>query len=197
MESLLAAISEVAIAKEVGIYNDTIRVGYPFYPNKIESFEEFTDAISNYCSYHYSQCCQRGEPTSLTGVSTLAIRIVEQEYRSCGGDIFTAYKDVRDGTSGGLMVILDRIAERLKGEAIERYIEDVFERYMSPVSWEAKVEIIRQFIARHDQDLPSSILNDRPEKYADNYHELIREYVVSLKKRSPIFRVLPSPGKVG
>jgi hypothetical protein len=98
-------------------------------------------------------------------IANKEISIVEQEYRNCGGDIFTAYKDARDGTSGGLMIILDRIAEFLKGEAIERYIQNVLEKCMSHVSWKAKAKIIGQFIARHDHDLPSSILNDRPQKY--------------------------------
>jgi hypothetical protein len=197
LENLLAATSEVAIAQEVAIYHDTVRVSYPFWSkNKVESFEDFANVISNYYSYHYSRCCEDGEQMFCSEIVNKAIPIVEQEYRNRGGDIFTAYKDARDGTSGGLMVILDRIAEFLKGEAIERYIQNVFKKCMSQLSWKAKAEIIRQFIARHDHDLPSSILNDRPEKYVDNCHELIKAYVESLKE-SAIFRILPPPGEAG
>jgi len=91
------------------------------------------------------------------------------------------------------MVILDRIAEHLKAESIEQYIQDVFEKFMSTISFEAKVEIIREFIVRNGQDFPPSILKDQPERYADNYHELIKTYVESFKKRSRIFRILPFP----
>jgi hypothetical protein len=196
LECLLAATSEVAVAQEVAIYHDIARVCYPFWPNKVESFEDFTSVISNYYSYHYSRCCGRGELMSWGEISNQAVCIVEEEYRNRGGDISAAYKDARDGTSGGLMVILDRIAEYLKSEEIERYIQNVFEKCISEMSRNAKAKIIRQFIARHDQGLPSSILNDPPEKYVDNYHELIKAYVKSLKE-SRIFRILPPPSEVG
>jgi hypothetical protein len=193
LRSLLVATSEVAIAKGVAIYHDTVRVSYPFYANKVESFENFTKAVANYYSYHFSQCYGKG--LSQGEVSSRSIRILEQEYRERGGDLFAAYKDARDGTNGGLAVILDRIAEHLKAESIERYIQDVFEKCMSPISRKSKVEMIRQFIARNDQNLPSSVLNDQPERYADNYHELIKAYIESLKNTSRIFRILPAPSK--
>ena len=96
-ENLLAATSEVAIEQEVAMYHDTVRVSYTFWPkNKVESFEDFTNVISNYCSYHYPQCCEDGELMFLSEIANKGISIVEQEYRKCGGDIFTAYKDARD-----------------------------------------------------------------------------------------------------
>lgn len=197
LERLLAATSEVAIAQEVAIYHDIVRVSYPFLPNKLGSFEDFTNTIADYYSYHFSRCWEDGRGPSHSEASRQAIQILEQEYRSCGGDIFTAYKDACDGTNGGLMVIFDIIAENLKAESVELYIQNVFEKYMSSVSQEGKVEIICCFIARHGHNLPSSIFTDQPKRYTDNYRELIKAYVEVLKRRSPIFRILPTSEGAG
>jgi hypothetical protein len=83
---------------------------------------------------------------------------------------------------------LDRLAEALKTESVGRYIRDAFDRYVEPNSWEQKVDIMRQFIARFGHVLSSSIRANQPERYAQNYEELIRSYVDSLKKTSSIFR---------
>ena len=74
-----------------------------------------------------------------------AKELLEREYRKRNGDIVSAFNDACDGTNGGLRAVLDAIADGLKAEVIERYITDVFDRYVAPNSWESKVDIIRQF----------------------------------------------------
>ena len=100
----------------------------------------------------------------------------------------TAYNDAHDGTNGGLRIVLDRIAEKLKAESVERYVRDAFDRYVDPSSWEQKVDIMRQFVARFGHMLSSSIRAHQPERYAQNYEELIRAYVESLRNTSSVFR---------
>jgi len=59
---------------------------------------------------------------------------------------------------------------------------------VAPNSWEQKVDIMRQFIARYGHLLTPSIQADQPERFATNYEELIRAYVESLKRTSSVFR---------
>jgi hypothetical protein len=119
-----------------------------------------------------------------------AKELLEQEYRRRGGDIVAAYRDSKDGTNGGMRSILDTIAEGLKAESVERVIRHAFDRYVVPNSWELKVEIIKQFIRECGSFLSSSIRTDQPERYAQNYEELIRSYVDALQNTSAIFRRL-------
>ena len=102
----------------------------------------------------------------------------------------SAFNDAHDGTNGGLRVILDIIADGLKAESVERYVRDVFDRHVAPNSWEDKVTIIREFLARCGPDLSSSIRRDEPERYAQNYRELIDAYVQGLRQTSSLFRRL-------
>jgi hypothetical protein len=125
---------------------------------------------------------------SSTEAAGRAKEILEQAYRGQGGNIKTAYNDAHDGTNGGLRVVLDKLAEQLKTESVERYLRDAFDKYVDPTSWEQNVEIMRQFLARYGHLLSSTIRVDQPEKYAQNYEELIRAYVESLKRTSSVFR---------
>ena len=188
LEYLLAAIDELAIARDVGIPHDEARMRYALRKNTVSDFGEFTEVIADYYSHHVSQCVMHGGYISPTEAAGRAKEILEQEYRRQGGNIVSAFNDAHDGTNGGLRLVLDRLAEALKTESVGRYIRDAFDRYVAPNSWEQKVDIMRQFIARFGHLLSSSIRANQPERYAHNYEELIRSYVDSLKKTSSVFR---------
>jgi hypothetical protein len=190
IESLLAAMDELTIARNVGIPHDEARMNYSPGRNTVESFDDFADVIADYYNYHFSRCVVHGGYLSRAQASGLAKKILEQEYRRRGGDIVSAYNDAHDGTNGGLRAILDRIAEQLKAESVELYTRDAFDRHVAPSSWEQRVDIIRQFIARFGHHFSSSIQADQPERYAKNFEELIREYVDSLRRTSSVFRRL-------
>jgi hypothetical protein len=62
------------------MYHDTVTVSYPFWSkNKVESFEDFTNLISNYYSYHYSRYCEDRELMFGSEIANKGISIVEQE----------------------------------------------------------------------------------------------------------------------
>jgi len=190
ISNLLAEIDERAIAQRVGIPHDETRMRYPLNTNTARSFDEFGQIIGDYYNTHFTRTISRGGNLSRSEAASRAKELLEREYRRKQGDIVTAFNDAHDGTNGGMRVVLDTIAEGLKAESVERYIRDVFDRYVAPNSWEQKVAIIRQFIHRCGVNLGSSIRPDQPERYAHNYQELIRSYVAALQQTSRIFRRL-------
>ena len=188
---LLEELDERTIARRVGIVNDETRMRYQLMSNTVGSFDEFSREIGDYYSYHFTDCISFGGSLPPFEAMGRAKEILDQEYRRRnGGNIITAYNDAHDGLNGGMRHILDIIAERLKAESVQRYVRDVFDRYVAPNSWEDKVEIIRQFMAHCGTYLASSIRIDQPERYAQNYEELIRSYVAALQRTSTIFRRL-------
>lgn len=190
IDNLMAELDERTIARKNAIYHDEIRMKYPLNKNTVNDFNEFNWIIGDYYNYHFTNCISHGGRFSQLDASSLAKNILETEYRKRGGDIVLAYNDAHDGTNGGLRAILDIIADALKSESIERYMLDAFDRYVAPNSWHQKVEIIRQFISRCGPYLSNAIHAENPERYAQNYKELINSYLMALKNTSGIFRRL-------
>jgi len=189
ISNVLGSLDERYIARNVGLRHDEARMRYPLNRNTVTDFDEFSRIIGDYYNRHF-QYVSNGGVMSPVDAMGRAKDILEQAYRRRSSDIVGAFNDAHDGTNGGLRVVLDTIAEAMKVEFVERYIRDVFDRHVAPNSWENKVEIIRQFILQCGANLSSSIQAHQPERYAQNFQELIRSYVDSLQRTSSIFRRL-------
>jgi hypothetical protein len=190
VDSLLQAINERTIAARIGIPHDEARMRYPLRSNTAGGFQEFSDIIGDYYNYHFTMCVSGGGSLSRDEATGRAKEILEREYRRQQGDIVTAFNDAHDGINGGMRVVLDKIADGLKAESVERYVREMFDRHVAPNAWEEKVAIIRQFIAQCGPYLSSSIKAHQPERYAHDYQDLIRSYVSALQRTSSIFRRL-------
>jgi len=190
INSLLSALDERVMARRVSIPHDEARMQHVCRSNTVSSFDEFSNILADYYNHHFTTCVSNGGALSRSEATGRAKEILEREYRRQNGDIVTAYNDAHDGTNGGLRLVLDKVAEGLKTESVERYIREVFDRHVAPNAWEDKVAIIRQFIAQCGVHLSSSIRADQPERYARDFQELIRNYVQALQRTSSIFRRL-------
>jgi len=188
IDTLLSALDERTIASKIAISNDETRMQYPLRSNTVSSFDEFSNIIGDYYNYHFTKCVSGGGSLSTSEAGGRAKEIIEREYRKRGGDIVAACNNAQDGTNGGMRAILDIIAEGIKAESVERYIREMFDRHVSPNSWEDKVNIIRQFIRRCGGELSGSVDLQQPEAYASNYEGLIRSYVTALQQTSSMFR---------
>lgn len=187
---IMTALDERTIAREEGLRHDEARMRYPLQQNTSPSFAGFSQTTGDYYNYHFTTCVSHGGRLSESEAQGRAKELLEREYRRRNGDIVSAFNDAHDGTNGGLRVILDAIADGLKAESIERYVRDVFDRHVAPNSWEDKVTIIREFIDRCGAGLSTSIRRDQPERYAQNYRDLIEAYVEGLRRTSSLFRRL-------
>jgi len=191
IDVLLSAINERTIAQQVGIEHDQARAMYRDYSVVVDNYREFERIITEYYQYHCSRCMARGGRLDDAQASSAAKDILSEEYRrKHNGDVNSAFDDARHGTNGGMRSILDIIANDLKTQAIENYIHSVFDRVVTPVEWHDKIEIIRQFIDCCGVHLHDSIDRNSPERYAQNYSELIRAYVDNLEPVSSMFRRL-------
>ena len=188
LEGLFRELDERQIAQEVGLRHDEARLRYRITRNTVRSFEEYEHILGDYYEYHYTACVTRGGSLQGADARSAAKQIVERQYQQHQGDIVSAVHDARDGTSGGLRYQLDIIAETLKAEAVERYVRDVFDRYINPSSREEKIEMISEFLRKFSITLPSCIDPGHPEDLAHKTQELIRAFIQSLQKMFHIIR---------
>lgn len=188
IDSLMHALDEITIVRQVGSLHDDARREYVLRTNTVSDFNDFTDVIGDYLNYHYARCVSRNGQLSRADAQGMAKSLLENAYRRRRGNIVSAFNDAHQGTNGGLRVILDTLADALKAEAIERYIRGVFDQHVQPNSWDAKVEIIREFFHRYGRALSNAIDQSRPERYAANYEEIIRDYSNNLQQVASTLR---------
>jgi len=187
---LLSTLDEREIARQVAVPHDTARLNYQLRSNTVTDFDQFENIIADYYNYHHTKCVSNGGRLSSGEASGRAKELLEKEYRKKNGDIVSAYNDAQDGTNGGMRTVLDVICDGIKAEVVERYIRYIFDCHVAPNSWDQKVDIIRQFIAHAGPYLSSSIVAGQPERYAQNYSELVRSYTEGLRQTSSMFRRL-------
>ena len=190
IDTLLNALDERTLAQRIGIGHDEARMHYSLRCNTVRDFDEFSDLIGDYYNHHFRICVAHGGSLSTAEAVSRAKQILEKEYRKRRGDINAAFNNAYDGTNGGMRAILDLLAEGIKAEAVENFIREMFDRHVAPNSWEDKVQIVSEFIHRCGGLIASSIQADQPERYAQNYNDLIRSYVDALQQTSSMFRSL-------
>lgn len=188
INDLLFALEERTIAQKVGKQHDEARMSFSANKTTIGGYTEFIEMIGRYYNHHYQKAISKGTRFPKFEAEERAKEIIAQAYRRQNGDVVMAYNDAYDGTNGGMRGIFDLIADGIRQQSIERYIGHVFDQYVSPISWEDKVELVRDFIAKVGHTLSSSIHRHQPERYARDYKELVSEFAESLKRPARQFR---------
>ena len=189
--TLLAALNEREIARQVAIEHDEARIRYPLSSNTVRDWRDFSETVADYYNHHHTSCIGRGGRLPHTSAYSKAKDLLDREYRRRGGgNMVSAFNDAHDGTNGGMRVVLDTIADHLKAQAVEEYTTAMFDMHVAPNAWNDKVEIIRQFIDCCGPMLAGSVVAHQPERYAHDFTELVKAYVEGLRRTSSIFRRL-------
>lgn len=181
IQRLLTSLDEREIAAKATNKHDEARMRYSLEKNTVSSFEEFEEAIADYYDYHF-KIASNGGNLSRSECRSRAKQAIERYYqRRERGDIRTAYLDAKDGTNGGLRVILDILTDAFKEESQRHYVTDVFDQLVKPNSFEQKTEIIAQFLKHLHPTVTDSVDVNDPKRYAENYRDLIQAYVDALR----------------
>ena len=186
--NLLRELDSRSIAQDVERRHLEARMQFRCPTSLVRSLDEFYDVIAAYYIFHMTRCSTGGGTFRFPEAKNNAKKIVEREARRTGGDIITAYNNAHDGTQGGLGAVLDTIAEGLKYDAIESYVEDAFDRHVAANQWEDKVQMITQFIAHAGSTLPEDIRSGDPKRFANDYKQLIHEYAEAMRRVASSFR---------
>jgi len=190
IDELVYSLQDTTVARRVTLAFDEAREQYRLPCLTAPNWFVFQDTIADCFQFLYGRCVAQGARLPRTEALGMAKETIEREYRRRRSDITGAFADAREGTNGGMRGVVDAMAEGLKAQSVTRYAADVFDSRVAPNDFEAKVDIIRQFIARFGHQLGDSIQHDRPERYANDYRTLIEAFVDGLRQTSSIFRRL-------
>jgi hypothetical protein len=190
LRSLLSAIDEYSIAREVSNPHEEARMKFRLHKNVVADFEEFTEVIAKYYQHHYALCVARGGVLSRSDAAGAAKELIERAYRRRQGNLISAFKDGVSGTHGGMRVVIEAISDGIREQAIDRYVRDVFDRHVAPHSFEERVAIMREFMESSGVALPRDMRGQPPERYAHEFQEILRAHVAAVAQVGSVARRL-------
>jgi hypothetical protein len=166
--------------------HDAFRASYGLFKTTVANWKEFDQVIAAYYTAHYRACMGPGAVFPDYLAIETARDIIDREYRRRGGDADTALHDAQEGTHGGLRVVLDRIAEALKAEAIKACTQSFLADCIPHEGWDVRVELMRQLRVMVKAQLGRDVLPQRPEAYAHACEQVICEYAAILRQQRKI-----------
>jgi hypothetical protein len=165
LDELRQALDARTITRKIGVTHDEARLRYFLDSNTVDTLEEFARVLGEYFVHHFAFCTAPEGRLPLPEVAGRVKEILNHEYQRGNNVVIAAYRDARDGVHGGLLTILDRIAEALKKEAIELYVRETIERHVASYPCEQQADLIRQFIATCGYSLDHVDPADLPGRY--------------------------------
>ena len=187
INNLMKELDEGTIARQIGSKHDNARTQYQLRTNIVDNYQSFIDLITDYYNYHFQQVYQCG-PLSPADAEGKAKAMVNQAYRQNRGDIMSAFREARENINGGMRRVLDAICDAMKGEHIEQYIENVFDRYSDPEDFDTMTEILHQFCQKYGDHFGSILQIDKNEFYARDWKRIVRIMVDVINQAASAYR---------
>jgi hypothetical protein len=187
IDALIRSLKSGAVAQNVGIDHDEARMQYRPRGNRVSSVREFERIIGDYYNQHFSRTVGSGQLRHFEAVQR-AKQILTREYRRRNKSLVNAVHDAKEGTNGGMRAILDTLADALKNESTQHYMQETLDQARELDSWHQRVDLARQFQQRYGHMLGDSVQSLPAEAFAHDFDELIQSYVQHIDEVEQQFR---------
>jgi hypothetical protein len=185
LENLVRDLSEDALVKTVDEPLDIARASFRATGIIVESHEEFLHSIEAF----YSYLTDAEDSSSHLAVKQKAWELVEEAFAKEGGTA-AARAETKIPVRGGLRFVLDSMTECLKRRRRKARMEYVFLSQIASLDSEQKIAFVRAFVVRFKNFLPEEMLDEPPEKYANQLQLLLAAFLDFRTRLGSLVRIL-------
>lgn len=158
IKEILNLLHVDVIAERIESVHKMIRENYKVKRYFIENYEEFKEEITKYYQHHYTQWLDVDPTMPPELAHSRAHDILENspnpnlpKIRDILGSTnetgySVAYKNAKSGRYGGLVGVIDAIAEGIKNEAISKYVSAVFLDCIDPLNFDKRIEFMQAYL---------------------------------------------------
>lgn len=172
VQGILNKLHIDVIGRVIEYPHTMIRERYKVPKYVADDSQECIRIMVNYFQYHYASWMK----VRFTMTYELALAKVKDLLSKKGG-FAQSIKNATKGREGGLIAAIDAIAEALKEEATERYIEGVVTSCIDPLDFSLKVALADEYIRVYATHvLPGEKLLS-PYELAANFESIIKYHV--------------------
>ncbi len=161
VQDLIDLLNIDVIGREVEAVHNLIRESYVVPYPIADSFDDFKAIVTHYYQYHFSMWYGIEfdmEPDMAWGRVTNILRNMPRPdarlsristYLDAQGSWNQAIINTLTGRHGGLISVIDQIAEAMKADAVKQYVTAVFLDCINPLNFETKVLFAQQYLERY------------------------------------------------
>jgi len=189
IDAALTEISAETLAVKIGSDIDAARAAFVMQDVTTDSYEAYLDTVTAFYLAVLRRTGQEPDPGAMEAIAADAMALVERAFRDRGG-AKAARAEARDGTNGGLRLVLDAMTEQLKTERQFEHVDRVMKEILDPLDWEARVAFMGAFLDRLGPQLPPELRSQPPERFAQHYDTILRTYVQSVDRVKQVLRNL-------
>ena len=187
LDDILNATDERVIAEQVTIPHDKVRQDYEIESITAASTEEVLNRLGDYYAYHFGATIGRGAKLNRAEAVGRARQLLEGELRRTGKTLLNAIADAKDGQNSGMAGLIDLIANALREESVDNYIENVLS-LVDEADFAARESVMRDFQSRYGHLLPSAMANQPAARYASEWKQLLRSWLEARQRMASGFR---------
>ena len=188
INNMINELDELTIAALVERVHNHVREAYRLHLPPVLSTVQVENEWGRYFAYHHEASVSKGGKMSPAEATGRAKQLIENAYRRRRQTMINALADAKEHKNGGLPAQLTVIAEGLREECVDNYVEDVISRYCDQDNHAQRAALMSEFMARFGEFLPDHLRNLAPERLASNYKELISAFLEGRKHVAEKFR---------
>jgi len=178
LQGLLVALDEQTITENVTQRHDLARERYKVSSLTVSSYPVFMRLVEDYVIYHRRSTGMGDTP--LYAANSEGMRILDSAFQSLGG-VQGAYQIAVTGLRGGIITILNLLAEAFKKEDERFYIEAQLRYYCNFLSFDDRVALMEQYLARFSRNLPDGVKSRTALELAANYESVIETHLAVIR----------------
>ncbi len=101
------------------------------------------------------------------------LMLLDTSYRGNSADGYAGALVDCTESQDGFRIVLNRLADIIKGHEKEKYIRTVFATHINPADWQMKCQIVKFIQQKYSSILPAKILSCQPEQLVNEIEILI------------------------
>ncbi|MDP8215995.1 MAG: hypothetical protein P9L98_01570 [Candidatus Kaelpia imicola] len=181
LNMILRLLDERNIAKEVSMYHDIGRDEYNMQNRIPSTFDEMMAEATRFYQQQF-QITVGGDILMPEWLALSNVRgIIERSFSQIGG-LEGAYMVASTGVGGGMKAVLDAIYEHMKKEQEEKYISWILVEHVDVMSWDDKVLLMQQYLAKFHSSMPEGArIKSAEQLVAAGYEDIIKLHMKALQ----------------
>ena len=175
--AIIANLDEDRIKQRIDEPVDAVVRRLPGHGGKTVASEMFHSVVAGLLQWIYTEGLNK--PMQTTDALRETLDLLDRHYQSpvYGRGYVAARLDACDPAHGGLADVMKSLAEIVKADERQKYVQGVFFRHMAGIDWDVRCQIVRLLLEQDVPFVPERLSGHPPGLITDEIAAVIHEHL--------------------